>query len=253
MAGLAAGASAWIALVLGIIAVRDGALDVVALAVVALTPIAIHEVLAPLVPAAQQLPGLAASAGRVVDVLARPDPVPEPVTPLPVPDGPLGIRARGLRLRYPRADVDALVLPALDVPAGARMVVTGPSGAGKSTFAAACLRFLEPVAGSLELVGSEAAVDVRRLDGDAVRAAVGLCEQDPHIFDATIADNLRLARPGAPDAELEGALASARLVPWVRSLPDGLASRWASTGRDSRAASGSGWPWLGRCSPTCRC
>ena len=224
VAGLAAGASAWIALVLGIIAVRDGRLDVVALAVVALTPIAIHEVLAPLVPAAQKLPGLAASAGRVLDILARPDPVPDPVAPLPVPDGPLGIRVRGLRLRYPRADVDALVLPSLDVPAGARTVVTGPSGAGKSTLAAACLRFLEPVAGTLELVGSDAAIDVRRLDGDAVRAAVGLCEQDPHIFDATIADNIRLARPGAPDAELEGALASARLLPWVRSLPDGLAT-----------------------------
>ncbi len=235
VAGLASGASAWIALVLGIIAVRDGRLDVVALAVVALTPIAIHEVLAPLVPAAQKLPGLAASAGRVLDILARPDPVPDPVEPLPVPEGPLGIRVRGLRLRYPLADVDALILPSLDVPAGARTVVTGPSGAGKSTFAAACLRFLEPVAGTLELVGSDAAtevvgasadaaVDVRRLDGDAVRAAVGLCEQDPHIFDASIADNIRLARPGAPDAELEGALASARLLPWVRSLPDGLAT-----------------------------
>ena len=224
VAGLAAGASAWIALVLGIIAVREGDLDVVALAVVALTPIAIHEVLAPLVPAAQKLPGLAASAGRVLDILARPDPVPEPEAPLAVPDGPLGIRARALRLRYPRADADALVLPALDVPAGARVVVTGRSGAGKSTLAAACLRFLEPVAGTLELTGTDAAIDVRRFDGDAVRADVGLCEQDPHIFDATIADNLRLARPGAPDTELESALASARLVDWVRSLPDGLAT-----------------------------
>ncbi len=225
VAGLAAGASAWLALVLGIIAVRQGELDVVALAVVALTPIAIHEVVAPLVPAARQLPGLGASAGRVVDILQRPDPVPEPVTPIRVPDGALGIRARGLRLRYPDAGVDALQLPELDVPAGGRIVVTGPSGAGKSTLAAACLRFLEPVGGSLELAGAEAAVDVRRLDGDAVRTAVGLCEQDPHIFDATIADNLRLARPGAPDTDLEDALASARLLDWVRALPGGLATR----------------------------
>jgi thiol reductant ABC exporter CydC subunit len=224
VAGMAAGASTWLALALGIVAVREGRLDVVALAVVALTPITIHEVVAPLVPAARQLPRLSASADRLLDVLRRPDAVPEPETPLPVPSGPLGMRARGLRLRYPGADGDALLLAGLDVPAGARMVVTGPSGAGKSTLAAACLRFLEPVAGALELTIPGGAVDIRRCDGDTVRAAVGLCEQDPHIFDATIAGNLRLARPGAPDSELEGALASARLLDWVRTLPDGLAT-----------------------------
>ena len=108
------------------------------------------------------------------------------------------------------------------MPAGARVLVTGPSGSGKSTLAAACLRFLDPAAGSLELVGGGVAVDVRAVAGDEVRRAVGLCEQDPHIFDATIADNLRLARPGAGDAELERALERARLLDWVRSLPEGL-------------------------------
>lgn len=224
VAGLAAGASTWLALLLGILAVREGGLGGVALAVVALTPIAIHEVVAPLVPAARQLPGLAVAAGRVVDVIGRPDPVPEPAVALPVPAGALGLAARGLRVRYPGTLVDALVVTDLDVPAGGRVVVTGASGAGKSTLAAACLRFLEPAAGTLALVGGEAALDVRASAGDDVRRAVGLCEQDPHVFDGTIADNLRLARPGADDAELERALDAARLLDWVRSLPDGVAT-----------------------------
>jgi ATP-binding cassette subfamily C protein CydCD len=208
--------------------------------VVALTPIAVHEVIAPLAPAARQLPGLAASARRVVDVLDRQDPVPDPAAAAAVvPDGPLGLRARGLTLRYPGATEDALAALDLEVPAGARAIVTGPSGSGKSTLAAACLRFLDPVAGTLEVVGAADAsgaadaasaadaagvTDLRTLAGDDVRRAVGLCEQDPHVFDASIADNLRLARPGASDEELRLALSDAQLLDWVASLPDGLAT-----------------------------
>lgn len=224
VAGLAAGASTWAALVLGIVALREGWLAGVALAVVALTPIAVHEVVAPLVPAARALPGLAAAARRVVDVLDRPDPVPEPVDPVAVPAGSLGLRARGLRLRYPAADRDALGPLDLDLEPGARAIVTGPSGSGKSTLAAACLRFLDPAGGTLELLGPGGRVDLAAAAGDEVRRAIGLCEQDPHVFDATVADNLRLARPGASDEELLAACREAQLGGWVASLPEGLAT-----------------------------
>ena len=220
--GLAGGAAVWLALVLGIAAVRDGSLAGVALAVVVLTPITVHEVTAPLAGAARQLPGLSSSARRVVDILRRPDPVPDPTVPAAVPSGPLGLRATSLTLRYPGAAVDALEPLDMDVGPGERVIVTGPSGSGKSTLAAACLRFLEPAAGTLALVGSGGATDVRTLAGDDVRRAVGLCEQDPHVFDTTLADNLRLARPGAAAPELDAALGAAGLLDWVRSLPEGL-------------------------------
>jgi thiol reductant ABC exporter CydC subunit len=233
IAGLAAGVSTWLALVLGIVALREGWLAGTALAVVALTPIAVHEVVAPLVPAARGLPFLAAAARRVTDVLDRPDPVPDPPAPVPVPDGPLGLRATRLRLRYPGADRDALGPLDLEVAPGTRAIVTGPSGSGKSTLAAACLRFLDPAGGALELVGTDPmgvepgghpAVDIRALAGDKVRLAIGLCAQDPHVFDATIADNLRLARPGAADEVLRDACAAAQLGPWLATLPDGIAT-----------------------------
>jgi thiol reductant ABC exporter CydC subunit len=232
VAGLSAGASVWAALVLGIVAVQSGSLAGVALAVVALTPITMHELVAPLATSARLLPGLAASARRLLDIVHRPDPVSEPdaAVALPVPDGPLGLVARDLSVRYPGASRAALAGLDLQVPAGARVVVTGPSGAGKSTFAAACLRFLDLAAGSLELVGPDASSDIRSIPGDEVRRAVGLCEQDPHIFDASLADNLRLARPGATDAMLEPALAAAGLLDWVRSLPNGLATQVGENG-----------------------
>jgi ATP-binding cassette, subfamily C, bacterial CydC len=63
-----------------------------------------------------------------------------------------------------------------------------------------------------------------------VRTIIGGCPQDPHIFDATIRDNLSLARPGASDADLEAAAAAARLLPWIESLPRGLDTRVGARG-----------------------
>lgn len=224
VAGLAAGAAAWLGLWLAIAAARAGTLDGVAIAVVALTPIALHEVVVPLLPGARQVPALAVAAARVTDVLDRADPVREPAAPATLPGPPYGLRARGLRLRYPGTSRDVVDNLDIDIPAGARVIVTGPSGSGKSTLAAALLRFLDPAGGSLALVGSDGAVDVRSVAGDDVRRCFGCCEQDPHVFDASIRENVRLARPGATDEELAGAMARAQLSAWIASLPDGLST-----------------------------
>lgn len=224
VAGLASGAALWLCLVLAIEAADEGVLAAVAIAVVAITPITVHEVVAPLVPAARHLPGLAVAARRVLEVTDRAEPVLDPVMPATLPAGPLGLRVRGLRLRYPGTARDAVSGLDLDVPARSHVVITGPSGSGKSTLAVALLRFLEPAAGSIELVGHETAVQLRDLTGQAARRAIGLCEQDPHIFDATVEANIRLAHPGADPGALRAALADAQLLDWVDSLPDGMAT-----------------------------
>jgi ATP-binding cassette, subfamily C, bacterial CydCD len=80
------------------------------------------------------------------------------------------------------------------------------------------LRFLDPASGAYTLGGT----DTRVMEGDAVRRLVGLCAQDAHIFNSSLRENLRLARTGATEAELRGALAGARLLDWADGLPDGL-------------------------------
>ena len=115
-------------------------------------------------------------------------------------------------------------MPDVEVHPGDRLLVTGPSGSGKSTFAAVLVRFLEPSAGTVELVGPDRSVDIRRLSGDDVRRVICLCAQDPHIFDTSVAENVRLARPGSTDLEVLAALAAAQLAGWIDSLPDGLAT-----------------------------
>ena len=219
---LAGGVAVWFALASGIVAVRAGSLGGVALAVVVLTPIAVHELVAGLAPAAQQLPRLRVAAARVADVLDRRDPVTEPARPAALPAGPYGLRIRGLRARYRADGPDILGGVDLDLRAGERAVVTGPSGAGKSTLAAVLLRFLDPSGGTIELVGSDGSVELTHLAGDDVRRIVGLCAQDVHVFDSTIAENVRLGRPAATDEELWAALRAARLADWAESLPDGL-------------------------------
>lgn len=226
----AAGISVVAALVLGAGAVGAGRLEGVLLAVVVLTPLAAHELFAALAPAAHHLPHLRASAERVTEVMDLPDPVVEPPEPALLPTGPYGLRLRGLVAGW-TPDDEVLRGIDLDVAAGERVVVIGPSGAGKSTLAAVLLRFLEPRAGELMLLGCDGATDLRDLEGDDVRRVIGWCAQDAHVFDSSIAANLRLARPGSTDDDLLAALDAAGLGSFVRGLPRGLDTMVGEHGR----------------------
>ena len=111
----------------------------------------------------------------------------------------------------------ALDRVSLDLPPGRRVALVGANGAGKSTVAALLMRFCELTSGEALLDGH----DLASYAGDDVRSVVGGCPQDPYLFDATIRDNLRLARPAATDEELTVAAGRARLLPWIASLPKG--------------------------------
>ncbi|MCW8215163.1 thiol reductant ABC exporter subunit CydD [Streptomyces griseolus] len=199
-------------------AVRDGRLAGVALAVVVLTPLAAFEAVNGLPLAVQFRRRIGRSAERVYEVLDAPLPVREPADPAEPPASPFPLVLRDLSARHGGADRDALDSVGLTLVPGRRVAVVGPSGSGKTTLAQVLLRFLDAREGSYSLGGVEASA----LDGDTVRTFVGLCAQDAHVFDSSIRENLRLARTGATDDELCDALARARLLDWVRSLPDGI-------------------------------
>lgn len=218
-AGVATIGALWI----GAAAVIGGDLAPVNLAVLALMPLAAHEVVAGIATAAHRIPELEAAAERVVDVFDREPDVVEPAMPEPVPTGPLGVRVRALTAGWNAVEPPLAELE-LDLAPGTTTVVVGPSGSGKSTLAAVLLRFLEPVDGTVELVGPSGAQDLRRLAADDVRSVVGWCAQDVHVFDSTVEANLRLARPDADDMDLWAALQAAHLDEWVAQLPAGLAT-----------------------------
>lgn len=235
LTALCAGGAVWASLALGAGAVHTGALAGVVLAVVVLTPLAAHELVASVASAAQTLPGIAASAERVLDILEQPDAVREPEQPRALPAGPYDLRIHRLTCSWLPDEEPVLDGVDLDVPAGATIAVVGPSGAGKSTLAAVLLRFLDPTSGTVEVVTPTGTVDLTDLDGDDVRKVIGWCAQEAHLFDSTIAANVRLARPDATDDDVDRALARAGLADWLVSLPAG---RDTAVGEHGRRLSG---------------
>ena len=223
----ASGLTMWGVLLLGVAAVSHGALTRVPLAVITLTALAAFEAVTALPAAALQLGGARASAERIAAVLDAPDPVGAPRVPRPLPPGPLTVRMRAVRVRYEPDGPPALDGLDLDLGPGRRVALVGPNGAGKSTVAAVLLRFRDPESGTVTLAGGTdpAGHDLACYPADEVRTVIGGCPQDPHIFDASVRDNLRLARPGADDDELARAATRAGLLAWIRSLPGGWDTR----------------------------
>jgi ATP-binding cassette subfamily C protein CydC len=166
-----------------------------------------------------------ASARRLFEAADATPPVIEPTTPAAPPSGH-AIKVEGVRFTW-GADRPA-VFDGLDleVPEGARVALLGPSGAGKSTLAALLLKLAAPQGGRITLGGA----DIATLAADDVRARIACLTQDARLFDDSIADNLRIARPGADDAALWRALDAAGIGDLVRNLPEGLATRCGEAG-----------------------
>ena len=217
-ATLVSGLTVFAVLLSGVAAVHGGSLGPVPLAVLVLTAIASFELTATLPAAVLAVASVRGSARRVFEVMDVPVPVRDPALPIPAPTGPVTVRLCGVSARYPGSEHDALTGIDLDIAPGRRIGVVGRSGAGKSTLAAILMRFVDVSSGSF-LVNE---VEAGRLDGDDVRRLIGGCAADPHIFDSSLRENLRLARSSATDDELYRVLATVRLEDWVRELPAGL-------------------------------
>ena len=228
------GAAVWLAAWYGVPSVVSADLAPVLLAVIVLTPLALTDTVQAVGVAASTLRRSSAALGRLFQVLDSP-PVtaPPPALPAPLPDVRLGaqVSLRGVSARWPGADRDALSGIDLDIEPGRRIVVVGESGSGKSTLLAVLLGFLTPTSGVMTIDG----VEVARLDPDQARTVFAWCDQRAHLFDSTLAENVRLARPDADNEQIATALSDAGAGDWLAGLPGGLAT---GVGEHGRAVSG---------------
>lgn len=199
---LATATTAWF----GAQAVFAGWQPGVMLAVMALLPMAVFDVLNNLQGTAQAWNRFRAAAINVGELL---DAVPASELPaeteLPAHAEPMAFTSLELidvSARYPNASRDALAPISLRVAPGDVLLVTGESGAGKSTIANVLMRFLTPSGGRILVNGR----DFTELSTDEIRRMIGLIEQSPTIFTGSVRQNLVLAKPEATDAEMEQAL-----------------------------------------------
>ncbi len=162
----------------------------------------------------------AGATERLFELLAVRPEIRAPAHPMPLPVPARGtVRFENVAFHYPsRPETAALAGFALDVDAGERIALVGPSGAGKTTVFQLLLRFYDPQQGSVRIDG----VDVRTADPAEVRGRIALVPQDPVIFAATVAENVRYGRPEADDGDVRAACEAAYATEFVERLPQGF-------------------------------
>ena len=224
---LVAGLTAAGVLAVAVSAHDAAALDRVLVATLALLALASFEAVASLPGTARELASLLASGRRILELTDRAPRIADPLCPAP-PPASATIALESVTAHYGDEERPALSGIDLRLDPGRRVALVGPNGAGKTTVVNLLLRFLDPEKGRVTLAGR----DLREYRQEDVRRTFALAGQEAHVFDSTIRENLRLARPAASDDELHDVLDRVRLAEWVAGLPDGIDTRVGEEGME---------------------
>jgi ATP-binding cassette subfamily C protein CydCD len=206
----------WLILVVAIPLTSAKLIPGVMLAVLCLVTLAAFEAVIPLPVAASLLSSTSEAARRLFAALDAPPTVTDPPHSLLGPSN-VSLDIRDLHFRYDPDDPPALSGIDLNLPEGGNLAIVGPSGAGKSTLVNLLLRFYDYHDGQIMLGGH----DLRHYAQDDIRQQISLVSQNTYFFNATICDNMCLARPDATDDELVRAAKQAHIHEFISTLPKG--------------------------------
>jgi ATP-binding cassette, subfamily B, bacterial len=167
-----------------------------------------------------ELQRAAGAAERLLELLATEPGIAAPAQPVSFPALHQGhVALEHVTFDYPsRPDRPSLVDFSLAVRPGETVALVGPSGAGKTTVFQLLLRFYDPTRGCVRVDG----VDIATVDPADLRRRIGFVAQDPVIFGASAAENVRYGRPGASDAEVREAAEAAAATEFLDRLPEGF-------------------------------
>ena len=154
---------------------------------------------------------------RIFEYLDLPIDVAEPSRPAAITRLRGEVQLRDVSFRYAGAQRSTLTAIDVSVPAGHSLAVVGGTGSGKTTLSYLVARLYDVSSGAVTLDG----IDVRHLSFDTLAAAVGVVSQETYLFHASVAENLRFAKPGATAEELVAAARIAHIHDYLISLPEG--------------------------------
>jgi ATP-binding cassette subfamily B protein len=165
---------------------------------------------------------------RIFEYLDLPVEVDDPAHPVEIdPAHVTGhVRFEHVSFAYPGADRPAVSGIDLDVPAGSTLALVGETGSGKTTLASLVARLYDPSSGSVRIDG----IDIRDLRLADLATIVGVVSQETYLLHTTVRENLRYARPGATDAQIEDAARAAQIHDLIAGLPDGYDTMVGSRG-----------------------
>jgi ATP-binding cassette, subfamily B, bacterial len=155
--------------------------------------------------------------GRIFEYLDLPVDIAEPAYPVTPSQVRGAVRLHDVGFSYAGADRPTLQGIDVTVPAGHSLAIVGETGSGKTTLSYLIPRLYDVTSGSVSIDG----VDVRDMSFDALAAEVGVVSQETYLLHASVAENLRFAKPDATDAELVAAAKIAQIHEHLQALPDG--------------------------------
>ena len=157
-----------------------------------------------------------AAAARILEVLETPNPIVDPVKPEKMSAFSKEISFNKVSFAYE----NELVIDKLNltIPKGSSVALVGPSGGGKSTIANLVPRFYDVNEGSISIDGT----DIRQISKNDLRSLMGIVTQDSILFNDTVANNLRIAKPDATEKELKNAAEIANALSFIEVLPKGF-------------------------------
>src|SRR5690606_31105200 len=161
-----------------------------------------------------------AAAERIFAVLETPPPAAPDAPPAALPERITTVRFERVAFAYDAGERPALNGVSFEIRHGEKVALVGPSGAGKSTIVQLLLRFIEPGGGQITVDG----VPLALIPADVWRTQIAWVPQRPHLFQTTIADNIRLARPDAPLEDVVRAAEQAHADEFIRAMPQGYAT-----------------------------
>lgn len=220
LTGMIANLGLWLVLVLGILLVEKGNLNGVNLGMLALGTFSSFEALFPLALVPHHLEQNRAAAERLLELIEGEPAIKKGSEVLsPKPEG-MDLAFHEVSFRYESDNPWALNQLSFRIPQNGKMAIVGPSGAGKTSVVNLLLRFWDYDEGRIDLGGHS----IREYTSEEVRDFIGVVTQRTHLFNATIRENLLLAKPEATEDELIQAAQQAKLHDFILSTPQGYDS-----------------------------